>query len=71
MIGPREPMVMAFVQYSDEEFLSGVGATREEAYAAMFEAPDIHPSHLTREVSYLLLTPRPSGWSTDTGQNLG
>lgn len=69
---PSEPKVMAFIQYSDEEFLCGIGATREAAYEAIFEGQDdIHPKHRQASVSYLELTQRSTGWSTDTGQNLG
>lgn len=71
MSATPEPKVMAFIQYSDEEFLCGIGATRKAAYEAIFEGQDIHPSHRQRPVSYLTLTPRSTGWSTDTGENMG
>lgn len=71
MSGAPVPKVMAFIQYSDEEFLCGIGETREAAYEAIFEGQDIHPSHRNRSVSYLSLTPRSTGWSTDTGENMG
>ena len=67
----RGPLVMAIVRYSDEEFLAGIGTSKDAAYRATFEAPDIHESHRGRETSFLRLDRQPSGWSTDTGQNVG
>lgn len=65
-----EPYVMAFLQYADEEFLCGIGSTREKAYAAMLEGQDPHESMLRLPVTYLRMTPRSTGWSTDTGENM-
>ena len=68
---PAEPKVMAFLQYADEEFLCGMGSTKEEAYAAMLEGQEVHERLLAMPVSYLRITQRSTGWSTETRENLG